>query len=183
MSDHEIQKNLKETGDTSRALDDAQLKTLREKDARLPGGRFKKGNRAALGRKTQRREKTAVFRDIVAATPKEKFAKIWARLLLLATGDDAKKVNPEPWAVKLVIENLIGNRLVIEQAEEIEELRLIVEQWLSENHPTSKDNGEALRPETTAERALETFNSRSIIDAERQANKKANDADGAGVGD
>jgi hypothetical protein len=37
--------------------------------------------------------------------------------------------------VKLVIENLIGNRLVIEQAEEIEELRLIVEQWVHENRP------------------------------------------------
>ena len=42
--------------------------------------------------------------------------------LVRATGDD-----PEPWAVKLFFDLTVGNRIAIEQADEITELRSVVE--------------------------------------------------------
>jgi len=144
--------------DTGKKIRDFDLNARREAVPRKPDGRFGKGNKNAIGRMTQHKKKTQVFRDIVSATPAETFAKIWARVLSLATGDLDNNVNPEIWAVKLVVENLIGNRLVIEQAEEIEELRYIVEQWVQEHHG---DNGKVVDP---AVGILENAEDRGIID-------------------
>ena len=86
------------------------------------GGRFVKGNKAAIGRRTPRHLQTQRFRDIIAATAAESFVEVWATVIASATGDD-----PEPWAVKLFFDLTVGNRIAIEQADEITELRSVVE--------------------------------------------------------
>ncbi len=91
------------------------------------GGRFVKGNKAAIGRRTPRHLQTQRFRDIIACTPAESFAEVWAAVIASARGDD-----PEPWAVKLFFDLTVGNRIAIEQADEITELRSVVERVQNE---------------------------------------------------
>ena len=91
------------------------------------GGRFAKGNKAAIGRRTPRHLQTKLFRDIIACTPTESFTEVWATVIASATGN-----NPEPWAVKLFFDLTVGNRIAIEQADEITELRSVVERVQNE---------------------------------------------------
>ena len=77
------------------------------------GGRFVKGNKAAIGRRTPRHLQTQRFRDIIAATAAESFVEVWATVIASAAGDDA-----EPWAVKLFFYLTVGNRIDIETAGE-----------------------------------------------------------------
>ena len=91
------------------------------------GGQFVKGNKAAIGRRTPRHLQTQRFRDIIACTPADSFVEVWAAVIARATGGD-----PEPWAVKLFFDLTVGNRIAIEQADEITELRSVVERVQNE---------------------------------------------------
>ena len=98
------------------------MTTSTEELGPLGVGRFVQGNKAAIGRRTPRHLQTQRFRDIIACTPAESFAEVWAAVMAAATGDD-----PEPWAVRLFFDLTVGNRIAIEQADEITELRSVVE--------------------------------------------------------
>jgi hypothetical protein len=78
-------------------------------------GRFVKGNKAAVGRATPRQKKRQKFHDVIDATSPKAFMAVWAGVLAAATGDD-----PEPWAVRLVMELLVGNRIERENAVRLE---------------------------------------------------------------
>ena len=84
-------------------------------------GRFVKGNKAAVGRATPRQKKRGKFHDVIDATSTTAFMEVWAGVLASATGED-----PEPWAVRLVIELLVGNRIERENAERLEAIETAV---------------------------------------------------------
>ena len=155
----------------------AKLEALRNIVPRKAGGKFAPGNKHATGRRTMRRARTEVFRSIVAATPAEQFKEIWARVLTDAKDGDYT-------AIKIVIENVVGSRLVVEQSEEIEELRLVVEQWVDDQHKSNgKAHGQAGTLGARAPGALEIVDAGNVASQSGQTNTSANDVDRPGAGD